>query len=102
MRHRVCHHYPAQLTAIDGLAGLAAENAVGDNGHNLTGTIVYQNTRSLDECSASVSHVVDEDGDLVLDVSDEDHAGDFVGAGAFLVDEGKVEVETVGDRGGTG
>jgi hypothetical protein len=50
----------------------------------------------FDERAARVGHVVDEDGDFVLDVADEDHAGDFVGARALFVDEGEAEVKAVG------
>jgi len=35
--------------------------------------------------------------DSVLDVSDEDHAGDLVGLLAFFVDQSEVDVKTVGD-----
>jgi len=48
------------------------------------------------ERAAGVGHVVDEDAGFVFDVADEDHAGDFVGAGALFVDEGEAEVEAVG------
>lgn len=50
--------------------------------------------------SAGIGHVVDENGRLVLDIADEDHATDDVGAWALLVDQGKGRVETVSNRGG--
>lgn len=51
--------------------------------------------------SAGVGHVVDENGDLVLDVTDEDHATNDVGSGALLVNQSKGRVEAIGNRGGT-
>jgi hypothetical protein len=50
----------------------------------------------FDESAARVGHVVNEDGDLVFYVADEDHTGDFVGARTLFVDEGEAEVEAVG------
>ena len=44
----------------------------------------------FNECAAGVGHVVDEDGGFGGDGADEDHAGDFVGAGALFVDQGEV------------
>lgn len=43
--------------------------------------------------------LTNEDRDLVLDVADEDHAAHDVGTGPLLVDQGKGDVEAVGDRG---
>lgn len=51
--------------------------------------------------SASISHVVNENGNLVLDITNEDHAADNVGTRSLLVDEGKGRVETVSDGCGT-
>lgn len=49
-------------------------------------------------CAASVGHVVDENGDLVLDITDENHAADLVGSRALLVDESEARVEAIGNR----
>ena len=59
--------------------------------------VAHDSFCGFDERAACVCHVVDEDRDLVLDVADEDHAGDFVGARALFVDEGEAEVEAVGN-----
>ena len=113
---------------VNNINGLAAQNAVSDNGIDFGGAVLVERLGSLgkllwrsatrntcradkDEVaqmatgttysSASVSHVVNENGHLVLDITDEDHAADDVGAGTLLVDEGKGSVETVSDGGGT-
>lgn len=54
------------------------------------------------ECErpARVGHVVDEDGSFAFDVTDEDHASNFVGLFTLLVEEGEIEVEGGGHGGG--
>lgn len=51
--------------------------------------------------STGVGHVIDENGDLILDVTHEHHATNDVGARALLVDESKPGVQAVSNRGGT-
>jgi hypothetical protein len=36
--------------------------------------------------AASISHIVDENGDFAMDCADESHFGDFVCAETFFVD----------------
>lgn len=52
-------------------------------------------------CSASVGHVIHENGILVLDVTNKDHPSNLVRARALLVDEGKPRVQAIGNRGST-
>ena len=59
-----------------------------DNGDDFTRAVRHDCLSGFHERAARVGHVVDED-----------HAGDFVGAGALFVDEGEAEVEAVGDGG---
>jgi hypothetical protein len=98
-RHRIRHHNSAQLALIQCLDSVSGQNAVCDDGYDFARAVVHHCFGSFDKRAAGVSHVVDEDGDFVFDVADEDHAGDFVGAGALFVDECEAEVEAVGDRG---
>ena len=71
-----------------------------DDGDDFLGVaLVDERVGGFDEGAAGVGHVVDEDGGFGGDVADENHTGDFVGAGALFVDEGEVEVEAVGDGG---
>jgi len=46
--------------------------------------------------AASVGHVVDEDGDAVLDIAHQHHRGDFVGLAPLLVDQRKLHVQSIG------
>ena len=69
---------------------------MGHDGDDLARFVRHYRFGGFDQSAARVGHVVDEDGDFVLDVADEDHAGDFVGARALFVDEGEAEVEAVG------
>ena len=95
MRHRIRHHKLPQLTPIDLLDRVAAENAVSDNCDRLACAVLDHHISSFDESAASVGHVVDDDSDAVADVADQNHAGDFIRACALFVDEGEAEVEGV-------
>lgn len=59
---------------------------MGDEGQDRLGPVLLEHRSSLDQGAASVGHVVNEDGNLVLHVTDENHAADDIGTGAFLVD----------------
>lgn len=96
MRHRIRHHHPCQLTAVQRLDRVPAQDAVRDDGDDFLGAVRHDGLGGFDEGAAGVRHVVDEDGDLAADVADESHFRDFVGAGALFVDEGEVQVEAVG------
>lgn len=81
-----------ELRVVEGLDGVAAEDAVGDNGDGGFGAVGHDDVGGLAQGAACVGHVVYNDGNLVRDIAYEDHAGDFVRAGALLVDEGESEV----------
>jgi hypothetical protein len=81
-RDRIRNHNSTQTTPIQRLNRIPAQNPMRDNSYHL---------------SRFMGHVVYEDGNFVLYVADEDHAGDFVGARALFVDEGEAEVEAVGN-----
>ena len=51
----------------------------------------------LRQGSAGICHVVDQDGNLVDDITDKHHATYDVGPRALLVDQGEAPVEAVGD-----
>lgn len=72
-----------------------------DDRYYLLRAIRHEHVGSLNERAAGVCHVVDQDRDAAVDVADERHARDFVRLGPLLVDQGEVEVETVGESGGT-
>lgn len=91
----VGHNQTVQTATVKVLDSLAGENTVDDNGVDFLGTVLEDSVGGLDEGATGIGHVVDDDGDLVLDVTDKDHAGDLVGAGTLLVDEGELQVEAV-------
>ncbi len=72
---------------------------MGDDSNDFTGLVRHEGLGSFGERAAGIGHVVDEDAGFVFNVTNEDHAGDFVGARALFVNQGEAEVETVGDRG---
>jgi hypothetical protein len=73
-RHRIRNHDSAQLTPVQRLDRISAQNPMCDDGDDLASLVRHDGLGSFDERAACVGHVVDEDGDLVLDVADENHA----------------------------
>jgi hypothetical protein len=96
-RDRIRNHNSTQTTPIQRLNRIPAQNPMRDNSYHLSRFMRHYCFRGFDERAASIGHVVYEDGNFVLYVADEDHAGDFVGARALFVDEGEAEVEAVGN-----
>lgn len=84
----------------DDLERGAREDAVGDKGVDLGRARLEEVAGREAEGATRVGHVVDQDRDLALDGTDKDHARDLVGAFALLVEEGKLDVEAVGNRRG--
>ena len=72
-----------------------------DDGIDFLSAMLHDCVSSFDEGAAGIGHVVNNDGDFALDVSDENHAGNFVRSGTFFVNQGELEVEAVGDGSGT-
>ena len=91
----------AEAAVIDVVDGVTGEDTVDDNGVDFLSTVLHDGVGSLDEGSTSVGHVVDDDGNLVLDVTNKHHSGNFVGTRALLVDQGELRIQPVGDSGGT-
>lgn len=96
-RYRIRDYNATQATPVEVFDRVATENAVRDNGDDFVRTVRHDCVCSFDERAACIGHVVDEDGYTILHVTNENHTCDFVWAGALFVDEGKAEVETVGD-----
>lgn len=63
--------------------------------------ITSQGLYELGEGATSVSHVVDQNSNLVSYISDQNHAADNVGARALLVNEGEASLQAIGNTGGT-
>jgi len=88
-----------QLAVVDLVDRVAGEDTVGHDGNGSSCAVLDDHVGRFAEGSASVGHVVDDDGGAALDVADEDHAADFVRASSLFVDERKLDVEAVGDGG---
>lgn len=86
-----------QLGLVELFDSVAGEDAVGNDGDGAAGSVFDDDLGGLAESTASIGHVVDDDGDLAANISDQNHARDLVGTSALLVDEGKAEIEAVGD-----
>lgn len=98
MRHRIRDHDPAQLAPVQRLDGLAAEDAVRDEGHHLARPVRHDRVGRLHQRPARVRHVVHQDRDPVLHVAHQHHPADFVRPRPLFVDQREAEVEPVGDR----
>lgn len=86
-----------ELRLVKGLDSVARQDAVSDDGNGGASAVGHDDLGGLAESTASVGHVIDDDGITVLDVADENHSGDFVGTSTLLVDEGEAQVKAIGD-----
>jgi hypothetical protein len=98
VRDRVGDHQVLQLTVVDLVDRVTAEDTVCNNCNGRCCAVLDDNVGCFAKCTASVCHVVDDDRNAALHVTNQDHAADFVRSGALLVDEGELGVEVVGDR----
>lgn len=87
----------AQLAVVDLVDRVATEDAVGDNGDGGGCAVLDNDVSGFAEGSAGVCHVVDDDSCATLDITNENHAADFVRASTLLVNESKLDVEAVCD-----
>lgn len=98
VRDSVCNNNLSQNTVVNDLDSLAAENTMCDNGIDLDGTVLSKGLGGQSEGTASISHIIDQDGDLSLDISNQHHPGNLVGLLTLLVDQSKVQVEAISNR----
>jgi hypothetical protein len=87
-----------QLAVVDLVDRVAAEDSVGDNGDGSCCAVLDHYVGGFAERATCVGHVVDDDSGATLDISDQNHATNFVGAGALLVNQRELNVKAVGDR----
>lgn len=97
----VRHDETAKTAAVQVLNSLSGENAVDDDSVYFLRAVLHDSVSGLDERTAGISHIVNDNCDLVLDISDKDHAGNLIGASTFFVDESELQIEAVGDAGST-
>lgn len=100
-RHRVRHNNSAEFAPVERFDGVSAEDAVRDDGHHFLRAISHDRVRRFHQRATCVGHVVDEDGDAILHIANENHARHFIRTRALFMDESEAEVEAVGDGGGS-
>lgn len=100
--HRVRDDDSSQPATVESLDGVAAENAVGDDGHDFPRAVFHERVGGLCQRPTRVGHVVDQDSHPVFNISDQHHSRDFVGAIPLFVNQGKSQIKSIGHRGGSG
>lgn len=100
-RHRVGDNDAAEFAPVECFDGVAAEDAVRDDGDHFPRAIGHERIRRLHQRATCVGHVVDEDGDAVLHIANENHARHFIRTRALFMDKSEAEVEAVRDGGGS-
>jgi hypothetical protein len=98
LRNCICDHELFQPALLDDLQRRATQNAVSDDRVDFRGSFLEEALRGQAECSASICHVVDEDGNLALGASDENHPGDLGSLLSLFVEEREIYIEPVGNR----
>jgi hypothetical protein len=101
MWHGVCDNKATETAAIQVADGIARKDGVSDNCIDFLGPVLHNGISSFDESAASVGHIIDNNRNLVLNVSNKYHSGNFVGASSLFVDEGELKVEAIGDCSGS-
>lgn len=81
--------------AHEGGAGILT----GNDGNDLACTVALQRFCSLGQGSAGVRHVVDQNGDLVFNLADQDHGANNVRPRSLLVDQREGTAQAVCDSG---
>lgn len=99
--HGVCDNKAAKTTAIQVANGIAREDSMSDNCIDFLGPVLHNGISSLDKSAASVGHIIHDNRDLVRDISDKYHSGNFVGASSLFVDEGELKIEMIGNGSGS-
>lgn len=82
------------------LVGGAAHDAVGGDGAHATGTLGHDEVGSLGDGAGGIDDVIEEHDVHIPDVTDDVHAGDFVGTEARFVAHHHGAVEELGIGGG--
>lgn len=94
-------YIPLEAATVQVLNSLAGQNTVDNDGVDFGGTVLHDGLGSLDERPAGVGHIIDDDSDLILDVTDKDHARDLIGAGTFLVNKCELQIQAIGNGSST-
>jgi hypothetical protein len=75
LRHRVGHDHLIDGRSVDAGNGIAAEDAVREQGVDGSGALLLKELGGPGDGVAGVDKIVNKDADAVLDVSNKHHAG---------------------------
>lgn len=95
MRDSVRHHDLLQLAVVQRLDGVAAKDAVCDNGNCRLSAMGDDDVSSLRQGTAGVGHIVYNDSDLIADISDQNHLRDLIWPRALFMDQCEAEIQTI-------
>ena len=95
---RIRHYQLFQRTLLDGLQRIPAQYSVGHNRVDLRCARLCKVLGRKTQCSTCVRHVVHQDRNFVLGVPDQHHPRDRVRLLALLVEQGKVDAQSVRNR----
>ena len=95
MRHRVRHHQSLQLTRIQRLHRLSAQNAMRHNRNRLLRPMFQTHLSRLAQRTTRVRHIIHDDGLPPLHITHQHHPAHLVRPGALLVDQGKAQIQAI-------
>ena len=97
MRDSIGHDNALQAAVVHIVNGFARKDTMDNNCIDFLCAVLHHCVGGLDKCSACIGHIINNDGNFIFHAADEDHAGDFVGTGAFLMDKGELKIKSIGD-----
>lgn len=97
LRYGIGHHYRLETGIIDPRDRRTRENAMRQNSIHLGGSRLHQAIGGMHNGAACVGHVIDQNGNLVLDITHQYHGGHFVGLLAFLVYQSELHIQSIGN-----
>lgn len=88
---------------LDPCDGVSRHDGVGDNGIDLLRSVLLKDLGRLGDRERGVGNVIDQDADLVLDISDQHHVRlvRSLDLTTLLVNQSKLHAQLVGNDGGT-
>jgi len=85
LAHGVSAHNFLELTFFDSLGCWSREDSVGDECVHFCGTSTFQLSGCFAKSSRGVGHIIDDDANFVLDISNNGHGFNFVSLFSFFV-----------------
>lgn len=90
-------HDSGELGVVDVIDSLSAQQTMSDDGDDFPCSILFESLGSLDKGTTGVCHIVDQNRNLPCNITDQDHSADLIWLRPLLVNQRKVEVETICD-----